>query len=215
MMKMMNVRTAARVLTLLAATVVTGGCAMKGDIRQLQDELREMAARQDSLMAQLRAETLQTQDTLRTQGDQMFDLRGDLNRQLQLMNQALQRIEAIAGENQRGLTSVRDQLANMRRTPAGGGTPTTFGPGGNPGQGVSEDESLVGGGADELWDIARDQMGRGSFNTAASAFDSFLLEYPEDPRVPDAHYFLAAILVEQDRPEDALAAFQEIQALIH
>ena len=47
---------------------------------------------------------------------------------------------------------------------------------------MSEDESLVGGGADELWDIARDQMGRGSFNTAASAFDSFLLEYPERRR---------------------------------
>lgn len=213
MMKILNTRMAARILAMSAVTVVSGGCAMKGDIRQLQDELRAVSQRQDSLMAEIRAQTLQTQDTLRTQGDQMFDLRGDLNRQLQQMNQALARIEAITGENQRGLTAVRDQLANMRRGTPSGGAPTTFGPGVDSGQNMSAGESLVGGGADELWGIAREQLGRGSLNTAATAFDDFLSQYPEDARVPQAHFYLADILEQQERPEDALAAFQEIQSL--
>ena len=90
--------TTVRVLATLAVAVTFSGCAMKGDIRLLQEELRAIAARQDSLVAELRIEAQETQDTLRTQGDQMFDLRGDLNRQLQQINQSLVRIEAIAGQ---------------------------------------------------------------------------------------------------------------------
>jgi len=170
MMKRSNQSTAARVLTTLAVAFVSGGCAMKGDIRTLQDELRAVTARQDSLMMEIRAQTAQTQDTLRTQGNQMFDLRGDINRQLQLINQSLTRIEALAGENQRGLTAVRDQLVNMRR--AGGGTQamplvsdsSTGGAGGG--------ESLLGGGAqnpDELYGVAMDQFSRGSLNSPVRA----------------------------------------------
>ncbi|MEM7416403.1 MAG: tetratricopeptide repeat protein [Gemmatimonadota bacterium] len=211
MMKIVNTRTAARVLSVLAVSVVSGGCAMKGDIRLLQEELRQVAARQDSLMAEIRAETLQTQDTLRTQGDQMFDLRGDLNRQLQQINQRLQRIEALAGENQRGLTGIRDQLANLRRAPAGGGMPTGM-PQDGAGQEVVGGESLIGG-ADELWEVASSAVQRGSVNTAGTAFRDFISEYPEDPRVPRAQFILADVLFQQDQPEDALAAFQEIASL--
>jgi len=185
---------------------------MKGDIRLLQDELRTVAARQDSLMLELREQTLSTQDTLRTQGDQMFDLRGDVNRQLQLINQSLQRIEALTGENQRGLTAVRDQLANIRRMPggaaAGGMMVDSAG-------GAAGGESLVGGGGnpDELWEVARGQLERGSLNSASRAFEQFISEYPSDARIPDAHFYLADILTQQDRPADALAKFQEIPQL--
>lgn len=212
MMRRSRPATAARVLTTLAVSVVLGGCAMKGDIRTLQEELRAVAARQDSLIVQLREETLSTQDTLRTQGDQMFDLRGDLNRQLQQINQSLVRIEAIAGENQRGLTAVRDQLANMRRASGGIVTPPSTGDSATIAGGG---ESLLegGGSSDELWNAAQAQYQRQSFNSASAAFQQFIEEYPADPRVPDAHFFLADVLVQQDRPEDALTAFQEVQQL--
>jgi tol-pal system protein YbgF len=184
---------------------------MKGDIRTLQDELRAVTARQDSLMMEIRAQTEQTQDTLRTQGNQMFDLRGDLNRQLQQINQALARIEALTGENQRGLTAVRDQLANVRRMPGGTGAdaPNVTGPQGGGG------ESLLGGAGnpDELYNVAWEQYQRGSLNSAAAAFGDFIEQHPSDERVPDAHFYLADILVQQERPEDALEAFQEVQRL--
>lgn len=206
--------TTVRVLATLAVAVTFSGCAMKGDIRLLQEELRAIAARQDSLVTELRLEAQQTQDTLRTQGDQMFDLRGDLNRQLQQINQSLVRIEAIAGQNQRGLAGVRDQLANIRRMPGG----TMGGPGGSP---VGADstaaggENLVGGGTnpEELYAVAMSQLDRGSLNSASRAFEQFLAEYPNHDRAADAHFFLADILTQQDRPDDAYAAFQEIPEL--
>jgi tol-pal system protein YbgF len=210
--------TTVRVLATLAVAVTFSGCAMKGDIRLLQEELRAIAARQDSLVTELRLETQQTQDTLRTQGDQMFDLRGDLSRQLQQISQSLVRIEAIAGENQRGLASVRDQMANMRRMPAG----PAVGPGGVTDPMASADssdtgggESLIGGGTNpqELYDVAKSQYDRGSLNSASRAFEQFLADHPNNELAPDAHFFLADILTQQERPEDAIAAFQEIQEL--
>ena len=105
----------ARVMLMVAVTVACSGCVMKSDILMLQEDLQAVIAHQDSLAAELMVETRETRDTLRTQGDRLFDLRGDLSRQLQQVNQILVRIEAIAGENQRGLASVRDQMANMRR----------------------------------------------------------------------------------------------------
>jgi tol-pal system protein YbgF len=189
---------------------------MKGDIRLIQEEMRAMSERQDSLMAELRIGARSTQDTLRTQSDQMFDFRGDISRQLQLMNQSLTRLEAIAGENQRGMTSIRDQLANIRRSPVVSASlpgmtsdSTDMSVGGR-------GERLVGGSSgdpDELWQVAQDQLDRGSLNSASRAFDQFIAEHPNDERAPDAHFYLADILTQQDRPEDALEAFLEIQRL--
>lgn len=213
MMKRKYFKTTVRVIATLAVAVTSSGCAMKGDIRQIQEDMRAMAIRQDSLLAELRAETLQTQDTLRTQTDQIFDFRGDIARRLQQIDQRLARIEALAGENQRSMASIRDQLANLRRSPiaAGPTTPVTGPTGGTTGGG----ESLVGGAGDpdDLWTVAQEGMSRGSLTSAARAFEEFLEQHPGDERAPDAHFFLADILEQQDRPEDALAAFQEVQAL--
>ena len=209
-MRRTNHFSAARVLVTLAVASMSGGCAMKGDIRLLQEELRAVSVRQDSLLAELRMETQSTQDTLRTQGDQMFDLRGDLNRQLQQINQSLVRLEALAGENQRGQMAVRDQLANIRRMPGGGPTTSVMSDSTSGGS-----ESLIGGAGnpDELWSVAQAQYQRQSLNSASAAFQQFIDEHPSDERVPMAHFLLADILEQQDRPEDALAAFQEIQQL--
>ncbi len=211
-MNRMDKKSTARVFTALAVAVVSSGCAMKGDIRMLQQELRAIAARQDSLVAELRMETLQTQDTLRTQTNQMFDFRGDIARRLQQIEQSLTRLEAVAGENQRTSAGIRDQLANLRRggVAAGPGTGVT-----DPGGGGARDETLAGtsANADQVWTEAQRQLDRGSLTTASRAFEQFISEHPDDPRVPDAHFFLADILAQQNRPQEALEAFQEIQQL--
>ena len=111
---------------LLGAFVVAsaGGCASKRDIRDLQMELRALTARQDSLLVQLRRDALNqaqsTQDTLRTQANQLVDLRGEIMRQLREINEGLARLQALAGENQRAIAGIRDQLANPRTS---GGRP--------------------------------------------------------------------------------------------
>lgn len=205
-----------RFWALPAIALVFAGCATKGDVRALQTEVmrevRALALRQDSLLAELRFLNSSTQDTLRTQSDQIFDFRGEITRQLQSISQAQARLEALTGENQRGIASVRDQLANIRRAPTGPAQPqqpvdsTQMSP--NP-----ETVAGAGGNAEQLWNVAREQHQRGSLGTAQRAYEQFLEEYPTHALAPDAHFFLADILTLQDRPEDALEALQEIQRL--
>ena len=61
--------------------------------------------------------------------------------------------------------------------------------------------------------MAREQHQRGSYSTAQRAYEQFLEEYPSHALAPDARFYLADILTQLDRPEDALAAFQEIPTL--
>lgn len=207
-----------RIWAVGAVALALAGCATKGDIRTLQTELRRelvaLAARQDSLLTELRAQTMSTQDTLRTQSDQIFDFRGEITRQLQAISQGMARLEAISGENQRGIASVRDQLANIRRLPTGSAQPpmqladSTQSVSGNP-----ETVAGAGGNAEQLYGVAREQHQRSSYSTAQRAYEQFLEEYPSHALAPDARFFLADVLILLDRPEDALEALEEIPTL--
>ena len=146
---------AARVVLTMAAAVTLGSCATKGDLRSLQIEIRMLAARQDTLLAQLRVETLSTQDSVRTQSDQIFDFRGEITRQLRDISRTLATLEALAGQNQQAIAGVRSQMANLR--PAERAPPPT----------ATDDSTraLAQGGAgdpDELYRAAQEQMDRGS-----------------------------------------------------
>jgi tol-pal system protein YbgF len=201
----------ARAAAALVASAALSACATKSDVRTIQDELRSLAARQDDLIAQLRLEARSTQDTLRTQSDQLFDFRGDIARQLQALTQSMTRLEALVGETQRGIVSVRDQLANQRR----GTDPGTTLPGdaaAGPRPGV-ETVAGAGGNADQTYAAAMQQYQRGSLTTAQRAFTQFLQEFPSHALAADAQFFLADILVQQDRAEDALAGFLQVQTL--
>lgn len=199
---------AARLTLAVAAAVALGGCATKSDIRDLQAELRALAQRQDSLIEELRRETLSTQDTLRTQTDQLFDFRGQVFREFQAIRQALATIEALAGENQRGIAGVRDQLANLRR-PAGPAVPVTPSEGGEGGAVAGG----VGGEPAALYRTAMEQLGRGSYATARVALEELLRAHPGHELAPDAHFYLAHILQEENRLESALEAFRKVQEL--
>lgn len=206
-MTMMRMRSAAARAVLTAIAVASlGGCATKGDLRNLRVEIRALSVRQDSLLALLRRETLQTQDTVREQARSLFDFRGEITRQLREINDGLTRLEAMVGENQRGIVGMRDQMANLRRTP---GTQTQV-EGAPPG---GEEAAGVGSDAESIYNAAVAQFNRGSLATARTAFQQFLQAFPTHRLAPDAHFYLADILVQLDRAEDALDAFLEIPQL--
>lgn len=190
----------------MAAVSMLGACATKSDLRQLTDEVRALSERQDSLMTELRRDTRSTQDTLRETSDQLFSFRGDISRQLRQIAQAIATLEVMVGENQRGISSIRDQLANIRRTPVGPAQPaadTTSVVGGEP----------AGGDPEQLMATAMSQYNRGSLSTARVAFEEFVEAHPNHDRAPDARFYLADILSQNDRIDEALAAFLEIPSL--
>lgn len=194
---------AVRVIAAAIALAASGGCATKGDLRNVQLEIRALSERQDSLMSELHQLTLTTQDTLREQSLQLFDFRGEIFRQLRDISESIVRLEALAGESQRGISGVRDQLANLRR-----GTATQPEQEAAPPSG--EEPVATGGDAESIYGAAVGQFNRGSLAAARAAFQQFLQAFPSHRLAPDAHYYLADILVQEDRIEDALDAFLEI-----
>src|SRR5690606_5551699 len=113
----------------LAAALLMSGCATKGDLRALRLEMRALADRQDSLLVALERQTSVTQDTLRRQGNQLLDIRGDVSRQLQQILNELATLSALTGENQRAIAAVRSE---MGRRPAGIATEPGVEAGGGP-----------------------------------------------------------------------------------
>jgi len=83
------------------------------------------------------------------------------------------------------------------------------GPGGGlPGAGSQSAES-----ADGMYNAAVSQYTRGSLTAARIAFEQFITTYPNHTLTPDARFYLADVLVQEGRQQDALAAFRQIPEL--
>jgi tol-pal system protein YbgF len=86
-----------------------------------------------------------------------------------------------------------------------GGTPAR---GALPGGGGVTD----GGTAFDLYTEAVSQFERGQFQTARQAFEDFLSQYPSDAELaPQAHFYLAQILVREERLDEAIREFLVIR----
>jgi tol-pal system protein YbgF len=68
-------------------------------------------------------------------------------------------------------------------------------------------------GAEEAFNTALGQFQRGQLSTARLAFQEFLRVHPDDARVPDARFYLADILAQEERLDEAIQMFLEIPSL--
>lgn len=196
-------------LGLFSALLV--GCATKGDLRDLQDEIRDSAARQEAILEEISGLNLAVQDTLGRQSDAIFESRGDINRRLQMLEQEVLTIQELLRMNQQSLMTIRD-LLESRRSLGEFNRPTDT----EPGQVTDMGLASVGeraGGCGETFGTAHTQYQRGSLTTARRAFQDFLRVCPDDALAPDAHYYLADILVQEEQLDEAIQAFLEIPQL--
>jgi tol-pal system protein YbgF len=175
----------------------------------VQDEIRALGERQEEALRELSGLNLAVQDTLGRQSDAIFESRGDINRRLQLLEQEILTIQELLRMNQQSLMTIRDLLESQR---PGGVSPTRTDT--EPGRGLDfTPAEQRAGGPVEMYNAAATQFNNGSLNTARRAFQQFLREYPTDALAPNAHYYLADILVQEDRLEEAVTAFLRVPEL--
>ena len=169
-----------------------------------------LAERQDSLLALMAREAASTQDTLRSQNDQLFEIRGDVSRRLQRILDELVTLRELTGQNQRTIASVRDQLEGLRR----GGLSAAPGAGT---QAVGPDQLggavAASGLAEQTYNTAVELHQRGSLGTAQQAFEDFLGRYGAHVLAPEARFYLGDILERQDRLQEAIETFGQIPEL--
>jgi len=205
-----------RVLSALCAVVGVGllmGCATKGDIRELSGEIRQMQARQDTLLrsiAQIRSSVL---DSLRSQSDALFSLRGNVNRQLLEIQEQLVMVQELAGQSQRALQGIRDQIEARRAQVLPQLPPGLEAGGGEVEEGGEGETGPASSAPDTLFNMGVTMFNRGSLQTARRAFDRFLVQFPNHLLASDARFYLADIASQENRLEEAVELFLEVPEL--
>ena len=194
-----------------AIAVALSGCALKGDVRCIEDQLaqyREETARTDSIRTEMLArlidevarthgESSQLLDSLHAELQSLYAMQGEFRGQMTGIQQKLGAIEELTGQSQAGLNALRDQIrrpviqANRENIELGAAQP--------PGEE----------GPDALFEMGRTQLQRGSPNTARIAFRRVLDGYPEHERAADALYWMGESF-RADEPDSAVAAFEQV-----
>jgi len=197
-----------RYLPVILAIGLLQGCAMKGDVRRLEAELRAQHAQTsatDSARAaayaqlldrglQSHAETQRLLDSVTTEVRRLTFALGDLRGELTDVHRELVTVQELAGQSQTSLRELRAAIESMTR------------------DGASRDSSRPQGedtGAEQLFVLGRQQLTRGSPVTARAAFQRLTSDYPGHGRVPDALYWIGESYL-PGNPDSALVYFTRV-----
>lgn len=211
---------AARVAVLPLVVVMTGGCfATREDVRILQDNLTSMRTEQqaadsahrvqvDRVLSQLAL----VNDSVRALNARTTKWQGDLSGDLYAMGQQLIQIQELTGQSQDRLRELRATLEEHAPTSpsapgysaAGGGGVSTGGP---------ADTARGGGpGPNQLFQLALDQLRRGSTGAARSGFQDLLRQYPNADISADAQFYLAETYAKEGNMAAADTGYQNVVA---
>lgn len=193
---MVRRRGRARGAAVLCALVATG-CATKGDVRDLQQEMAQLARQQETVLRETEQQTALLLDTLRQGFNVQRDLRGETSHRFQQLEENLSRLEEMITQTQ----LVVAQLLERLDRPVSSGMPLT-GPGGEP---------VVPGAAEGLYEQAQGFLQQQSYATARMAFEQILRDFPNDPRAPDAQFGLAETYAGEGEAERAIEELLKVE----
>jgi tol-pal system protein YbgF len=196
------------------ASVALSACALKGDVRRVEQqvlELRSEMVRADSARADFVDFTLQeivslqrqVLDTLEAQDRRLAMFRGTIRSDITEVQRQLMQIQELTGQSQQRLSELGGRLSEREQAPmvvvpedgsdSTGATPPPAGGA----------QSSV----DEVYQLGVSLLNRGSPQTARSAFQQLLQQYPEHVRAQDAQFHLAESWEVSD-PDSAAAAYE-------
>ncbi|HEY0994614.1 MAG TPA: tetratricopeptide repeat protein [Gemmatimonadaceae bacterium] len=194
-----------RALAALVLVAPLSGClASKGDVRLLQDELRALRASVAASDTARRAQSdsvyrlaARTRDSLTALAGRVGRFQADVNGALYDMGRQLITIQELTGQSQRRLQELRATLEDRSSMPAPEAAPPLPADSGQaaPGRGTTTppaapaEPSLPG--PNRLFQVAKDQLDRGSPRAAREAFDTLIVRYPTADVVPTAQFFVA------------------------
>jgi tol-pal system protein YbgF len=207
------VRRRAAGLLVLAGPALGACIATRGDVRLLQDELRvlrgSVAAADTARRAQadsILVSVARANDSLRALNARVARLQAmqaDATGTLYDLGRQLITIGELTGQSQRRLQELRASLENraqeaasaVQDTSAAAGGPALPGPNG-------------------LFELAREQLARGSPRAAREALDALIARYPTADVVPAAQFFVAEAYA-QERNRAAADSVYNLVVLRH
>jgi tol-pal system protein YbgF len=204
-----------RLVLLPLVLVALGGCATKGDLRNLRTELQAARSSQEAQIAQLGAEIrqeIQRQGTLLrdTMNAQNVRLRGDLSNRLSALERQLITIQELTGQGQQGLAQLRESLrAQDEALRAATAAAATSSAGGSTAGGAG----APAGDPDEVFSAAKDALDRGSLSTARAGFEEFSRSFPQHARAAEALLYIGQAREKAKEADAALEAYRHVVEL--
>lgn len=205
----------------LLLLVPLGACATRGDLQDLQSEVRALSARQDSISAELHravsAARRAALDSLDILSDSVFRFRGTASGSMREIERNLENLDEVVAQFQRTMDQLREdfvlqgqhferrleQLAQAGDSVVVGETEAA-----EPIESTGTPAA-----AQDLFDMAVTNKDRGLYTTALAGFTRFLDQYPRDPLAPAAYLHRGEVLTLEGRLQDAITAYLEVPKL--
>ena len=197
--------------------LTTGACfATREDVRALHLDLRESQAermRADSAMSQqiqqVLAAVTSVNDSVEVLSSRLTGFQGAVRGELFEIAQQLVTIQELTGQSQRRLQEVRASLEQrLEETPPTGTVSDTGAAAGAaaaaaapPSPGAADP------GPNTLFQLALDQLRRGSAGTARIAFEELLTKHPTSDVADDAQFYLAEAYAAENQSAAADSAY--------
>lgn len=191
----------ARGMIALGAVLLAGACATKKDVRTLQEEMADLAQQQQTIMRETERQTTLLLDTLRQGFSVQRDARGETSHRFQQLEENLGRLEEMITQTQLVVAQLLERLD--RPVTSSSGLPPATGPGGEP---------AMPGAAEGLYEQAQGFLQQQSYATARMAFEQILRDFPNDPRAPDAQFYLAETYAGEGDHERAIEELTRVES---
>src|SRR5438874_3995391 len=180
--------------SVVLALGTTGCLASTGDIRTLQDELRALRSSiaQTDTTRRAQADTAmrliaRANDSLRILSNRFSAFQANVSGGLYDMNRQLLQIQELSGQSQRRLQELRASMESRNETMTASSPSVT----------PDSTKPTAGPGPAQLFQIAFDQMQRGSFGVARSGFQDLLAKYPKFEEAPSAQLYIGQSFAEE------------------
>ena len=196
--------------SVVLASGTTACMASKGDVRVLQDELRALRSSiaQTDTTRRAQADTAmmlisRANDSLRALSTRVSAFQASVNGGMYDMNRQLLQIQELSGQSQRRLQELRASMESRAESMAAQ-VPTTAVP--------DTTKPAAGPGPAQLFQIAFDQMQRGSFGVARSGFQELVNKYPTFDAVPSAQLYIGQSFAAEKNVTAADSVYQLVAA---
>lgn len=190
-------------LALVAALAVTGCLASKRDILLLQDELRTlraMQARTDTMRKVLTDSTLllmsRSNDSLRALAQRFGAFQANVGGELFEINRQLITIQELTGMSSKRIMDLRSAMEERAQSMAAASDPAGA--------------AAATPGPAQLYMAAYDQLRRGSYGAARSAFEELLRRYPDFEQASSALLQIGQSYAEEKKVAEADSVYSEV-----
>jgi len=205
-----------RRVLVLACAALLGGCALRSDVRNVEDQitqLRDVQDRRDAERSRQLADLIRLQqavmDSISSTRAAVAQLRGDAANDSYNVQQQLVQLQELTGQSQRRLTELRTQLERRAEELQQSNAPASSAPADSGTTSSAAPPSAAPPSDDQMYQTSLGQLRLGSAATARMGFREMLKAYPASANAPDALYYIGQSF-ETENADSAQYYYQQV-----